>query len=90
MSGHTPGPWISRNFNEVGPKDCLRPLRVRRFNPAETIQEVEANARLIAAAPELLEAAKLHVAAVESRGWCGNLVLLQMFKDAIAKAEGKT
>ena len=59
-SGHTPGPWEVRRLNGityVGPTDN------KFFNTASVkgfgAHDIEANARLIAAAPELLEAAKL-------------------------------
>ena len=64
MSRHTPGPWVIARMSHsqiyvTQPQD--RPDRtpgyyaeVRRFTPNH--DEVEANARLIAAAPDLLEA----------------------------------
>lgn len=65
MSGHTPGPWIARNWS------CHSPTTVMTENPRaprETVAECSgngeqfgtdvcvANARLIAAAPDLLAA----------------------------------
>ena len=63
MSKHTPGPWHVRTFDgsqwsidAVGdlPIAQAQQLRPVRFDPKQN--ERTANARLIAAAPELLEA----------------------------------
>lgn len=58
MSKHTPGPWVSANDDSA-----IQPAEGDRFDIAriywpEATRETEwrANARLIAAAPELLEA----------------------------------
>lgn len=84
MSGHTPGPW---NITDI----CRRPLLVSAGGPhgswrgmvasidagdyARSQEEGIANARLIAAAPQLLEALQAllenHVQLV-SCGDCGN------------------
>ena len=69
MSQHTPGPWIS---DDVGPSDIYRYVIANSSNPAgfrkiarvdlsdiffvDSRKETESNARLIAAAPDLLEA----------------------------------
>ncbi|MCV0108782.1 hypothetical protein KUC42_08570 [Pseudomonas aeruginosa] len=57
---HTPGPWVSRNNMVFGGKKCIC-SNVNAASP--TPQNIEedvamsiANARLIAAAPELLDA----------------------------------
>jgi hypothetical protein len=70
MSGHTPGPWIARNWS------CHSPTTVMTENPRtprETVAECSgngeqfgtdvcvANARLIAAAPDLLAALQMAV-----------------------------
>jgi len=55
-----------------------------------TVEENEANARLIAAAPDLLEALKDLVALCEHMAKLSrNTPKLNMHKRAIAKAEGK-
>lgn len=69
MSGHTPGPWDQRRpyntlWDEIGPRgEAVCVVRVRRENGVFSDEkqilpdpEGEANARLIAAAPGLLEA----------------------------------
>ena len=87
---HTPGPWYAvdgnkhRDFNQIAIRASglrrktggdVSVCHVERFN--------EANARLIAAAPELLQALKA----------CWDLGidehLVPMVRAAIAKAEGK-
>lgn len=64
-AGHTPGPWhifasglaASRNQVEINDPEGLSVAYVLKFVP-EYVQQSNANARLIAAAPELLEALK--------------------------------
>ena len=56
MSKHTPGPWRLNSWQITGNGATIADLRSW---PNETLMirlEAEANARLIAAAPELLEA----------------------------------
>lgn len=84
MSAHAPGPW------RVHPPGLARALSLRIFagtkflasvgNSDDTLAETQANADLIAAAPELLAALKL-----EAKGrpqWHSTCKL-------IAKAEGR-
>jgi len=97
---HTPGPWhvgtqpdtFHTIFSESGRMrlekegTCLYPV-------AKTIdfegEDGEANARLIAAAPELLETCKMMLWLIESEQWekrfDGETTIL---RTAIAKAEG--
>ena len=93
MSKHTPGPWqIGKNFGSVvcdTPVPGIRGSDDTEYYGGHLIAEsvTEANARLIAAAPELLEALKeLMVAAdrvsAEPVTWLGKA------RAAIAKAEG--
>jgi hypothetical protein len=68
QSKHTPGPWqhqlIAGPYHQqiLCKPDCRQIAMVRHwpdldgFNSDESIAETDANARLIAAAPELLEA----------------------------------
>lgn len=56
MSKHTPGPWATRDGTDiVGFDNCKLASTAWSAHPE---RENEANARLIAAAPELLDAAK--------------------------------
>ena len=109
MSKHTPGPWVvSRdsglNIYITQPSELpgRRPgyyAEVRRFTP--DTEQVEANARLIAAAPEMLEALEMVRAALDPdnlRGdseevWCNWVnVMSAMFLAvmvAIKKARGE-
>jgi hypothetical protein len=73
---HTPGPWIvTGNFIDCDTPPC-------RIAVALASPEMEANARLIAAAPELLEALKA------CEPWCNDNRAVVMAREAIAKAEG--
>lgn len=92
MSKHTPGPWIFEYDNDVGENDdyFIEFFSVRSKDSNELIARVEevADARLIAAAPDLLEAlcklADLYDAMGAPRGPC------RIIADAaIAKATGE-
>lgn len=105
---HTPAPWrykdrtrvyrkktIDNHFSIYGEQSGIDSNIVRVFKNAAP-EEAEANARLIAAAPELLEAAKAfaEIAAITKPN-CGIKLrtLIQQVQEkhlaAIAKAEGK-
>jgi hypothetical protein len=61
---HTPGPWYAKQGNDQLVSDdttvvSLHPGGWHVFSPADTHGDSEADARLIAAAPELLEALEL-------------------------------
>ena len=82
MSKHTPGPWtVTRVSKSTIVKDIYisaSPERIARVcvsSTAQSIAEYEANARLIAAAPDLLEALNR---------------LLPMAEDGIFQYGGKT
>lgn len=85
---HTPGPWaadlVSGSFYIV--TDSGRTIAVRTRGINESREEVDANARLIAAAPDLLEAAK-H-AAMEWRLHGQLTDSCRVLEAAIKKAEG--
>jgi hypothetical protein len=95
MSAHTPKPWIAvLNPNGLGPH------LVNALEAPATVAEVsgmgtdgEANAHLIAAAPDLLEAAQQAQCGCSIAGRdSGHLVGCWMLalSEAIAKAEGKS
>ena len=100
MSGHTPGPWklvtgnSAREFNEISIRPTVNPFPEGGFLPFPiasvrypTYEFGIANARLIAAAPDLLEAAIEFVRKVD----CGegrSTKSYAQFKAAIAKATG--
>ena len=100
MSKHTPGPWRIECFEvTAGPPDGFDPIwtcgccggYAMAGDPLEAI----ANGRLIAAAPELLEACRLIVAYDESDPEDGMQMManyvhaLDAARAAIAKAEAK-
>src|SRR5262249_39298471 len=90
---HTPGPWVIHLAQTV----CIRPassdtLIARLFGARS---KAETNARLIAAAPDLLEACKRalpylqdHIALTRHEG-PGNRIALDLCEEAIRKAEGQ-
>jgi len=98
---HTPGPWT------IGKKPRLQPyIEGADGTPVcscggnapgsgayttETFRRRDANARLIAAAPELLEAMKLLIADVaDYPAWQRPCHALDVARAAIAKAEGRS
>ena len=89
---HTAGPW---KFNDgyVRAEDGTPVADVRLDNPKE---EEDANAALIAAAPELLEAAKKALDCIKgfdtafADGDGDKLEEVRLLEAAIAKAEGKS
>ena len=84
---HTPGPWIAR-------MNCDVIAGERRVADCMTgwLRESRANARLIAAAPELYEAlVALHDAmAADQSGYEDRDELYQLVTSAITKAEGES
>lgn len=99
MAEHTKGPWVIEKpyLSEVQTKDNLTVASCwheRAAGQTITVQgvlscsleESAANARLIAAAPDLLEALKRAVSQLESRGYDG---LSSGAYAAIAKATGE-
>lgn len=73
MSAHTPGPWCELGSavgvawrGQGGEQDQLIPVAMLpRPDPNDSMDEWRANAKLLAAAPELLEALKALVAEYE-------------------------
>ncbi len=91
MSGkHTPGPWVLKDARRL-----LRGDKETDYGRAEFFdQELEANARLIAAAPDMLEALRKanyslawHVE-TQGNGAGMDAFYLDVIRAAIAKAEG--
>jgi hypothetical protein len=88
---HTPGPWAtSVDFIDPVPKHCYRSddgcefhSIARAFGPNS-----KANARLIAAAPDLLDAAKLALHELEWE-FAPMSPGAEALRAAIAKAEGR-
>lgn len=95
MSKHTPGPWThtGREFNDVYDSDgqlIAVALHLRVGKPERSVAQTAANARLIAAAPDLLEALR---GALEH--WpvpssiCKDRPAWEAARTAIAKATGQ-
>ena len=61
---HTPGPWRIEDINQiVSPEENI--VATVYFDGAEPLSEVKANAKLIAAAPELLGAIQYYFDVLE-------------------------
>lgn len=96
MSGYTPGPWIAgddegSDYYLVGPHDGDGIV----YQPVVKLHS-EANARLIAAAPDLLAAVQRFLdyeSAMDSREDVSGMLIYAEFSDmaraAIAKATGE-
>ncbi len=96
MIKHSPGPWTMSRPMGTGHLEGREPwfwvsadrtlhLQVAACPDGYVAGENEANARLIAAAPELLEACIYLVQGIEACGLTG--VYLDLARAAIAKAE---
>jgi hypothetical protein len=78
---HTPGKWEVRTTMQQRPK-IIGGNRILAEVIVYEFPETKANARLIASAPELLEACKILYAEIADKR------LSDILKKAIAKAEG--
>jgi hypothetical protein len=92
MPDHTPGPWKvfklpGASMIGVVPVNARGRPRQGRETPDICQCEQEADARLIAAAPELLTACKEALAIVTA--YAPGERQLEMLRAALAKAEGK-
>jgi hypothetical protein len=86
MSAYTPGPWIIDEPHQVWAESAREYVATTQIEDWETIprEQAEANAKLIAAAPDLVLALQ-HIAsnAAESPEW-----IRRVAREAIAKATG--
>jgi hypothetical protein len=99
MSKHTPGPWTFGHWGDdfwVSPDSSGLTQKVARvtWGMGEERKEGRENARLIAAAPELLEALSGLVDACEAHNSANGREMvdrhaLERARAAIAKAEGR-
>ena len=89
---HTPGPW--RFYTEPQPNGCpivgngrglMLAMLAHSVNYPAQRDEANANARLIAAAPELLEAL-IELADCGAEAWGEDRPCVRIARDAIAKA----
>ena len=106
MNTHTPGPWVVESLPDEGPSIHTGGSGIaRRIAGVDvggwkrtTLADAEANARLIAAAPDLLEALQaiahfIHTTSAAEGGaskYSANVVAADMVRAAIAKATGAT
>jgi hypothetical protein len=88
MSAYTPGPWEARpDPNACSPDDWCVGISAQNIDNVAVCSECDA--RLIAAAPELLAALR-HIEGVAMAGEPRDLPgIVQTARAAIAKAEGK-
>jgi len=94
---HTPGPWAVSGRTSTCIRTADQEQRIAYMETADnTIETCVANARLIAAAPELLEAAKdviklfhYHTEDAADAADFAAAVEIQL-ESAISKAEGRT
>ncbi len=98
MSKHTPGPWVTNTAGSAKAGQTFKITEIYIYAPdtqddtaicADVIDPItqepsEANARLISAAPELLDALQAFV----NHGTCYSADEMQKAKEAIAKATG--
>jgi len=97
MSEHTPGPWtVDVSDGWIRTVDPVEGLAVCRMRPTCVTSTWEANARLIAAAPDLLDAAKLTTLHFKRNQVSGNFQgddeheAWVALNKAITKAEGRS
>jgi hypothetical protein len=97
MTQHTPGPWTHSQWGQTISINADGFTGIANINPSGNHKsgipkpEDRANARLIAAAPDLLETAKLALADLqesEKRNGYQNFKSGELLRAAIAKAEG--
>lgn len=85
MSKHTPGKWEVRDLIVgVDLNQPLKSLTICKIYGND--KETQANAHLIASAPELLEACKSALSSLLDADWKDNS--LDLLRQAITKAEG--
>ncbi|MBH9442481.1 hypothetical protein ACTMQP_12600 [Pseudomonas aeruginosa] len=94
MSKHTPGPWGQDKWGslqtEGGQDVLLRGITTISAGSDERIAEAEANTRLIAAAPELLEALRACVSRITDEVADAEFLdEVEQARAAIAKATGQ-
>ena len=84
---HTPGPWETLTFSNHELQTDFAMVKIgSRAHMVGCSEEDKANARLIAAAPELLEALKTLRDALDPDDWMGELTMHDFIDLAIAKA----
>lgn len=92
---HTPGPWDVQDPLGGGPNEWIFADGLYIAEVDGEREEADANARLIAAAPDLLAALKDAVEYLELQLECsgedtGETAMIRLFQKTIAEAEGQT
>lgn len=97
MSAHTPGPWEAADFESASCATCFIPVFVgdryiAQANLKRNVShdECEANARLIAASPDLLRVSELALSMIlEECADAEHTDQVFQLRNAIAKAKGQ-
>lgn len=84
----TKGPWEIEGESEVWTQGDIGTFVADCNMPGTTRKQAAANARLIAAAPELLEALKLARTQLLTYGYDLDRTVITQIETALAKAEG--
>jgi len=89
MSAHTPGPWVHYPEDNiiVSSSDC-KIIEWQARSTHVSKEERDSNARLIAAAPDLLEALREIESGTYDK-WSEGYRAMQIARAAIAKATGQ-
>ena len=95
MSRHTPGPWgriIADGYTVRHPQiySDKGPVANATWLGDGRLDELNANARLISAAPDLLAALQEVIAAADGKGWEQLSPSLKNQRMAVAKAGGES
>lgn len=97
MSGHTAGPWFVTGQMTLYVEARIGGgmlQEVAAVGPTQADEgygeQQRANARLIAAAPELLEALEQAVTSMQDNGWPNSHLAVRSARAAIAKARGES
>lgn len=85
MNKHTPGPWEHKNLQIRASGFSVAMIGCGRMPPTQAL----ANANLISAAPELLEACKAALEHFRDFHRGEPFVIHGVISDAVAKAEGR-
>lgn len=99
MTAHTPGPWITNGCvvsarvnlsqRDICTVSASAPARGETYNIAKHLPELQANARLIASAPELLAVVReLQESAAYWSEYDVPLGIVERINTAVAKATG--
>ena len=91
MSGHTPGPWVVNGFGSAYWVIARTQRGGVAISSASLAGDEIADARLISAAPELLEALANALKSLDTDGAASATASLRTLgRAAIAKAEGRS